>query len=402
MPEILIKGIDVAEDGLSLTIHWGNVHKRRCSSKWLRFNCMCDKCKPEFSGMYPLDRADFEDNNIIESAIVSDEELHCKITKDVYLNHVTKISLGYLLSNCNCDACIKNDLSKRRVVMPLPSTDSVPYADYDSTLTEEGLFSFLEKFMKYGYCVVRNFPISKENGLEFGKTFSHIRSTPYGETFDVRSVVKPCNIAYTSVALPCHQDLMWYESAPGVQVLHALRFDKEVIGGESKIVDLFGCVEILRKTEPGHFETLCRVPGGNDTIDMNRKVPLWFKNTKKHIELDYFDEIVAVNWHPSFETTLQIKECDVDAYYRAHKAFMKIVHNAENQFIFRMQKGDMLVMNNRRMAHAREAFTSVEDGDRNLHGYYLDMDDLKSKYMVLASKLGKVVESLKIGNRSTF
>ncbi|XP_077975320.1 putative gamma-butyrobetaine dioxygenase [Styela clava] len=401
MPEIRIKNIDIAKDGLSLTVDWGNDHKRRCSSKWLRFNCSCDKCKPAFSGMYPLDRTEFEDNIMIESATVSGKELHCIITKDVYPNHVTKISLDYLLSNCNCDSCINKDLEKRNCVMAHPSKHSVPYADYDSTLTEGGLFGFLEKIITYGFCVVQNVPTNKKKGMEFGETFSQIRSTLYGKNWEVRSVAQPCNAAYTQVKLPSHEDLPMYESAPGVQLLHAFRFDEAVIGGESKIVDLIGCAEILRKIEPEHFKTLCTVPGGHETVDLEREMPCWLKHSKTHIELDYFGEIVAVNWHPAIETTLRIKQCDVDTYYQAHKAFMNVVHNPENQFIFRLQNGEMLVMNNHRVAHARQAYTAIEDGDRCLHGYYVNMDDLKSKYMVLANKLGKDVTPMKIANRSS-
>lgn len=401
MPEISAKSVEVANDGLSLVIDWGNDHKRRCSSKWLRFNCNCEKCKPAFSGMYPLDRTKFEDKLIVENAVISGNELHCFITKDIYSDHVTKIPLQYLLANCNCNSCITSELAKRRIV-PRSIKDSVPYVEYETTFTEEGLFSFLQELMKHGFCVVRNVPTDKEKGIEFGERFSQVRSTLYGRSWEVRSKAIPTNAAYTSVKLPSHQDLLLYESAPGVQLLHAFRFDKEIKGGESKIVDLIGCAEILRKTHPEHFKTFCRVPGAHVTIDMERKYPTWLKHTKTHIELDYFGEIVAVNWHPATEATLRVRECDVDAYYKAHKAFMNIVHNPENQFKFRLQTGEMMIINNHRVAHSREAYTSLEDGDRTLHGYYLDMDDAKSKYMTLAYKLGKNISPPKIAGRSSY
>ena len=49
----------------------------------------------------------------------------------------------------------------------------------------------------------------------------------YGAVFDVKDEPDPVNIAYTSLALAGHQDLVYYESPPGLQLLHCLRFDGE-------------------------------------------------------------------------------------------------------------------------------------------------------------------------------
>ena len=41
--------------------------------------------------------------------------------------------------------------------------------------------------------------------------------------FDVVSDPKPINVAYSNVKLGFHMDLIYYESAPGLQFLHALK-----------------------------------------------------------------------------------------------------------------------------------------------------------------------------------
>jgi len=43
------------------------------------------------------------------------------------------------------------------------------------------------------------------------------------QSFDVKSVPSPINIAYSNVALGLHMDLMYYESPPGLQLLHCVR-----------------------------------------------------------------------------------------------------------------------------------------------------------------------------------
>ncbi len=43
-----------------------------------------------------------------------------------------------------------------------------------------------------------------------------------------------------------HTDLIYYESAPGLQGLHVYQFDKQTVGGESSLVDVF---HVAGKTE---------------------------------------------------------------------------------------------------------------------------------------------------------
>ena len=50
------------------------------------------------------------------------------------------------------------------------------------------------------------------------------------------------NLAYTTEELLPHMDLTYYESPPGIQFLHALRFDDGVKGGDSTFVDSFQAV----------------------------------------------------------------------------------------------------------------------------------------------------------------
>lgn len=44
------------------------------------------------------------------------------------------------------------------------------------------------------------------------------------------STDNPINIAYSNMALELHQDLPYYESPPGVQLLHCLKFSPSVTG----------------------------------------------------------------------------------------------------------------------------------------------------------------------------
>ena len=45
----------------------------------------------------------------------------------------------------------------------------------------------------------------------------------FPQVFDVESCPNPINVAYSDVALGLHTDLAYYESPPGLQLLHCLR-----------------------------------------------------------------------------------------------------------------------------------------------------------------------------------
>ncbi len=52
---------------------------------------------------------------------------------------------------------------------------------------------------------------------------------------------------------------------------------------------------------------------------------------------------------------------------------------------FRLQPGDMISFDNRRILHARNAF-DPSSGPRHLQGAYVDLDEFFTKYRVLHKK----------------
>lgn len=117
----------------------------------------------------------------------------------------------------------------------------------------------------------------------------------YGEVFDVIAEPDPVNIAYTNQHLKHHHDLAYYESPPGLQLLHALRFDTSVIGGESTFVDTMAVAHTLRQLYPEHFQVLCRVPATFKKHHLNRSNPAIMEYQRPHIQLNHRDEVRYVS-----------------------------------------------------------------------------------------------------------
>ena len=224
----------------------------------------------------------------------------------------------------------------------------------------------------------------------------------YGDIFHVKSMPDAKNIAYTSVPLSPHQDLAYYESMPGLQLLHCIS-NEGVEGGESVLIDALAAAEEFRRIAPEHFETLTRCPATfvkqREGADMVYRRP--------HIVVDDSEDVVAVNWSPPFEGPLCLPASSVEPYYLAYAAFERMLDNSlppedENGLLplaltrslreyantytweHRLEPGEIMVFNNRRMLHGRRGFSfNGEHGGRHLMGAYTNIDDTLNRYRVL-------------------
>ncbi len=84
--------------------------------------------------------------------------------------------------------------------------------------------------------------------------FGPIQETFYGKTWSVISKPSAKNIAYTSVPLPLHMDLLYFEAPPGLQFLHCLK--NSVKGGSSLFLDSYLAVDILKQENKEAYEAL--------------------------------------------------------------------------------------------------------------------------------------------------
>ena len=126
-------------------------------------------------------------------------------------------------------------------------------------------------------------------------------------------------------------------------------------------------------------------------------------------------EITAVFWSPPFEGPVSLHPSMVDKYYEAYADFEQLLNgggetNEElsqfaHQFTWekKLNPGDMLVFNNRRMVHGRRGFSaaegvSFEESQRHLVGCYTNIDDTLNSYRVLMRERGCAMPILNIGN----
>lgn len=99
-----------------------------------------------------------------------------------------------------------------------PSNHPSPAFETIEPGLDRGLYRFLKQLSDYGLCIVRGVPASTGNklGIEaVAERIGPILETFYGRTWDVKSIERSNNIAYTNVELGLHTDLWWVSPNKG-------------------------------------------------------------------------------------------------------------------------------------------------------------------------------------------
>lgn len=161
-------------------------------------------------------------------------------------------------------------------------------------------------------------------------------------------------------------DLAYYESPPGIQLLHCMEFPAAVKGGDSTFYDTFVLAELLREREPEAFATLVRVAATFQKSHAERERPAQMFYTRPHIVTDTggaAGDVIAVFWSPPFEGPLCAPPEDVAAYYAAYDAFADLMEDeavmAQHMVSLRLEPGDTVTFNQRRLLHVRGEFIII-------------------------------------------
>ncbi|KAK3582681.1 hypothetical protein CHS0354_031091 [Potamilus streckersoni] len=392
---------DVENNGRQLVITWKDGVKSRYHSLWLRVSCQCSKCLQAASNMKLIRVEELDRQTVLEKASVSDDGLAMSLTWRPG-SHMGTIGLDYLRVNrYDPDALA----TRHHLTTPLflEEGDPIPEVNYEEVnASEKGMYKWLRYIDDYGICMMRNVPTEKLAILQVVEKIAPAQKTIYGTVFDVVQESIPSNFAYSTVELPLHMDLTYYDTTPGLQFLHCLRFDDTVKGGDSTFVDLFRVAEDFRKQYPTEFEVLTRVPVIFARIHSAREHPVYMITERKHIEVNGIGEIVRINWHPGTQSSMAVPEKDLDGFFDAYLIFAKMIQTSPSYRTLRLKPGDMIGFNNRRMGHGRTAYEETAAGNRHLQGCYINIDEFKSMVQVLSLTVGDGSLARRVFNGSSF
>ena len=257
----------------------------------------------------------------------------------------------------------------------------MPGADYDAVIAgDEHLLRWLSLIRDYGVAVLRGTPREPLSVLTLARLIGPARATNFGEHFDVVSKHDPNSNAYTAMGLPCHTDLPNWEHPPDYQLLHCLENGAE--GGDSVLVDGFRAAETLRLHDPAAFRLLSRSP--IDFRFQDRASDIRFRAPT--FGLDEAGAVAEVRFNLAVTDALRAPAKRMGALCRALRAFAAVVRDPALECHHRLQAGELLVFDNRRVLHGRAAFDPAT-GRRHLQGCYVDRDPLLSRIRVLERAL---------------
>jgi gamma-butyrobetaine dioxygenase len=238
---------------------------------------------------------------------------------------------------------------------------------------------WMEALLVEGVAIVTDMPDTDDGLTRTAELIGTIRPSFFGAFFDVRTHVKPTNLAYTSKALELHTDVPSEELAPGIQFLHCRA--NSVQGGRNLFLDGTAVANDLRATDPEAFRLLSEIDipyyKEHDGIDMRAR--------QRVIELDRHGEVSGVTISQHMADVFDLPQRVLDAYYPAFVRFGRMLQDDKYVMRFSLRATECISFDNHRIVHGREAY-SATSGERYLRGTYTDRGELRGIYRAMVSK----------------
>lgn len=250
------------------------------------------------------------------------------------------------------------------------------FSQVDLMADRSKVADWIEALLVDGTVLLTDMPDTDVGLLETAGLVGHVRPSFFGETFEVKTHIKPTNLAFTAKALELHTDLPSEDFAPGVQFLHCRA--NSVVGGDSLFVDGAAVAADLREAHPVDFELLAAtsIPYycEHDEFDMRAR--------QRVIELDENGDISGVTISQHMADVFDLPQVFLNRYYPAFCRFGRMMQDDKYVMRFRLNAGECIVFDNHRIVHGRAAYTA-SSGKRHLRGCYTDRGEMRSTFRVL-------------------
>lgn len=312
---------------------------------------------------------------------------------------------SFLINHSRNDVVHQNSVFTRREWNREILADKIDslQIDYSEYFQPSSFGKVVDDLNTYGLSFINNIPdpiqnqetqaISPSNELNWpvaklASQFGYIKKTFYGTLFDVKNEKQDAkNIANTNTFLPLHMDLLYYESPPGLQLLHFIW--NSTAGGENVFADSFAAALYVKNVDTKAYEALKAVPV---TYHYNNNNEYYYYARPVIVEEPYGKDpltgeslLKEVNYSPPFQGPLQLSTISpenkhlLDDFMRGFTLFELFIKDPKNQYLVKMKEGSCVLFDNRRTLHSRLEFSDKAGGDRWLMGCYVDGDSFRSK-----------------------
>jgi gamma-butyrobetaine hydroxylase len=362
-----------------LVIEWYDGKESRIYVHWLRDHCQMPTSINTNNGQRLFSVVDIPEETYIEKAYKDEKGNVCVLFQPE--NHLSVFSQNWLIKNCYDLNLHFDDRSERQKKLWQKDTfeAGLPFVDFESMCNDEsGKLDMLRLIRDVGFVVLENVPTKEGQVLKVISELGYTRETNYGALFEVRTEVNPNNLAYTNMGLGSHTDNPYRDPVPTVQLLHCLESSTE--GGDSVLLDGFKAATVLRQESKEDFDILTSTwinfRFSDAKTDLRSRVPM--------IELNDNNEIVKVRYNNRSIDTIKLPTNKIRHFYKAYRNWSEIIERDDLKIIFKLSEGDLMLLDNTRIMHARTAFS--KNGKRHLQGAYTDLDGLYSLLNILENR----------------
>ena len=346
--------------------------KKEIHPFWLRERVNGDNFVDKGTQQRLFDPTELEENIKIKSSIISDDYLeitfndgaHTKLAIQTILKEFSNINEVKFIKKIKWDSSLKN-LNN--------------FEFNENFFEDEEMYNALVNFYQYGFVIFKKVPTKNNFIVNFANSIGSIRRTNFGEFFNVRSKPNPNDLAYTSLPLAPHTDNPYRNPVPCIQILHCI--ENEVSGGLSTLVDGFTVTEQLKKDFPDYYKILTEIKVRFQFIDQSIILEDW----AQMIQLDEQGEFKQVRFSPRLDFVPLMDKAKLDLYYTARKKISELYNSDNFRIEFKLQSGDLLMMDNYRLLHGRTTYNTNE-GNRFLQGCYIDYDSTEGRLKHLKRK----------------
>ncbi|KAL7805100.1 Clavaminate synthase-like protein [Trichoderma aethiopicum] len=230
---------------------------------------------------------------------------------------------------------------------------------------------------RLGIVFLKNVPRDPSSVERIATRIANIRETFYGRTFDVRAKPDAENVAYTSGFLGLHQDLLYLDPPPMIQILHCM--DSSRAGGESLFSDGDRVGRLLWPYASRHRIA----PLAEHHVPYQYSKHGYHYFSSRHVLQGNAGGFTNVFWSPPFQGRYLSPVKDLRSWIRPAQIFSSLINHPDAVFEHKMEPGTCVLFDNLRVLHGRNAFDDASGaaagGERWLRGAYIAAEDFLSR-----------------------
>ncbi len=366
------------QDGAALRLRWDDGTTARFHAIWLRDNALDAATRSPGNSQRLIRLQDIPSDTAIADAAIRDGDLELTFAPEgKSVRFPSRWLHRHIYDRAKCPIWGRTAPGIETWDGTLDA-DSVT-GDFETVAADAAaLRDWLGHVRRTGFAKLTGGPVESGALMKLVALFGYVRETNYGRCFEVRTEIKPSNLAYTRLGLQAHTDNPYRDPVPTLQVLYCLENSAE--GGESCVVDGFRAAERLQEEDPPGFALLSqhcarfeyRETGG---VHLSARRPM--------IELTPDGELVGLRFNNrSAAPIIDVSYDDMQAYYAAYRRLGEIIDDPSMAVTFKLEPGESFIVDNTRVLHGRTSY-SADAGSRWLQGCYADKDGLLSTLSVL-------------------